>query len=194
MALRIVKIPAPREEAVHARRRIATGCHGDVTSTGSFGTGVRQMQVQLDEGVLDGRKLYRFSTPNGATLRTDTAVAAILGPADKVLMRYEPPLGPGWPFEVGRSMTQDLMLTTADGNRHPMTASWKIEAYEDVTVPAGTFKAWRITMADNFGFRTVIWSVPERIGTVKQFRERSASHPQGGAGTELMELAAMSIR
>jgi hypothetical protein len=166
-----------------------------VTATGSYGGGERDMQVRLEEGTLDGRKLYKFVAPGGAVLRTDTAaVVAVLGPGDRVVLHYDPPIGPGWPLEVGKTKTDKLTLTTPSGAKVPMTADWKVEAYEDVTVPAGTFKAWRISMADNFGYRSTIWSVPDRLGIVKQWREKAATHPMGGAGTELMELKATSSR
>ena len=47
-----------------------------------------------------------------------------------------------------------------------MKAQWKVEAYEDVTVPAGTFKAWRIVFTDNFGFKQTTWSLPETVGSM----------------------------
>lgn len=56
-------------------------------------------------------------------------------------------------------------------------------------MPAGTFKAWKIVMQDNLGFRQTIWSVPQTMGAfAKRISERSASHPQGGAGTQVFEL------
>jgi hypothetical protein len=70
-----------------------------------------------------------------------------------------------------------------------MKAQWKVEAYEDVTVPAGTFKAWRVSFTDNFGFKQTTWSLPETVGTyAKRVNERPATHPQGGAGTQVIEL------
>ena len=72
-----------------------------------------------------------------------------------------------------------------------MTSTWKVEAYEDVTVPAGTFKAFRLSMADSFGFKQTTWSVPTSMGVfAKRINERPPGHPQG-QGTQLYELASV---
>jgi hypothetical protein len=117
------------------------------------------------------------------------AVFVLLDAAGRPAMRYEPPLGYDWPLAVGKSWVQDIQLTVGANTRVPMKASWTVEAYEDVTVPAGTFKAWRVVMTDNFGFKQTTWSVPEQLGVyARRVSERPASHPQGGAGTQVLEL------
>jgi hypothetical protein len=104
-------------------------------------------------------------------------------------MRYDPPLGYDFPLEVGKTWTQDLMLTVGGSAPIPMKAQWKVEAYEDVTVPAGTFKAWRVVFTDNFGYKQTTWSMPETASVyAKHINERSATHPQGGPGTQMIEL------
>ena len=66
-----------------------------------------------------------------------------------------------------------------------------MEAFEDVTVPAGTFKAWRLRYADTTGETQVLWSVPETMGVfAKRTIDRSAAHRMG-AGTLVMELVAV---
>ena len=63
-----------------------------------------------------------------------------------------------------------------------------------VTVPAGTFDAWRVTMTDSFGFRQTTWSVPSRMGMyAKRVSERPAGHPQG-AGVQTLELSRVPAR
>jgi hypothetical protein len=70
-----------------------------------------------------------------------------------------------------------------------MKTTWKVEAYEGITVPAGTFKAWRIVMTDNFGFRQTNWSMPDTVGMfAKRLSERPPGHPQG-AGTQMLEMS-----
>lgn len=164
-----------------------------VTSSGSFGSvNKAQMPVSLSDALFEGRKLLRFASPSFTTLQTErVGVVVVLDPAGRPLMRYDPPLGYEWPLEVGKTWTQDIMLT-AGAAKVPMKAVWTVEAYEDVTVPAGTFKAWRIVMTDNFGFRQVTWSVPEKLGVfAKRTSERSATHPQGGAGQQVLELVSV---
>jgi hypothetical protein len=162
-----------------------------VTSSGSFGSlNKAPMTVTLSEAPFEGRTLLRFSSPASTTLQTDrVGVVAALDPAGRPLMRYDPPLGYEWPLEVGKTWTQDITLTVGASTKVPMKAMWTVEAYEDVTVPAGTFKAWRIVMTDNFGFRQVTWSVPEKLGVyARRTSERPATHPQGGAGQQVVEL------
>lgn len=164
-----------------------------VTSTGSFGSGTGPTTLRMGETLWNGRKLLKYENVKGASLQTDrVGIVAVLDASGRPVIGYDPPLGFEWPLEVGKTWTQDIVLTGPAGNRLPMKASWKVEAYEDVTVPAGTFKAWRITMSDNFGFRQTQWSVPETLGVfAKRIQERSATHPQGGAGTQVFELVSV---
>jgi hypothetical protein len=162
-----------------------------VSSTGSFGNANKvEQQVSMRDVVLEGKPYHRFDSGSGAVLQNDSvAVFMVLGPGDRPLMRYDPPLGYQFPLEVGKTWTQDIALTVGGVNKVPMKAEWKVEAYEDVTVPAGTFKAWRVALTDNFGFKQTTWSMPETAGVyAKRVSERPATHPQGGAGTQVIEL------
>jgi hypothetical protein len=165
-----------------------------VSSTGSFGNDVGvPAQMRMDEPVMfDGQKLLKYESPLGATLQTDkVGTVAVLDKAGRLQMRYDPPLTYEWPLEVGRTWTQDITITLGNGTKMPMKAVWKVEAVEDVTVPAGTFQAWRLVMTDNFGYRMTIWSVPTKMGVfAKRISERPATHPQG-LGTQLMELTSV---
>jgi hypothetical protein len=169
--------------------KVGTTWEYRVTSTGSFGNGTVNAPMRVVETTLDGRKLLRFESPAGATLQTDKVdVVAVLDPAGRTVMRYDPPLSYEWPLEVGRAWTGEYVVTTASGARMPMKASWKVEAVEDVTVSAGTFQAWRVSMTDSFGLRQTTWSVPEKMGVfARRVSERPAGHPQG-AGTQVLEL------
>jgi hypothetical protein len=70
-----------------------------------------------------------------------------------------------------------------------MKVQWKVEAYEDVSVPAGNFKAWRVVFTDNFGYKQTTWSLADTVGVyAKRINERSPTHPQGGAGMQIIEL------
>ena len=162
-----------------------------VSSTGSFGNANKlEQQVSMRDVVVDGKPYHRFDAGGGANLLNDSVgVFMVLGPGDRPLMRYDPPLGYEFPLEVGKTWTQDIALTVGGTTKVPMKAQWKVEAYEDVTVPAGTFKAWRVSFTDNFGFKQTTWSLPETVGTyAKRVSERPATHPQGGAGTQVIEL------
>lgn len=168
-----------------------------VTSTGSFGNAAKvEQQVSMRDVVVEGRPYHRFDVGGGGILQDDSVgVFMVLGPGDRPLMRYEPPLSYDFPLEVGKTWAQDLMLTVGGTNKTPMKVQWKVEAYEDVTVPAGTFKAWRVVFTDNFGFKQTSWSMPETMGVyAKRISERSATHPQGGAGTQVIELVTVPAK
>ncbi|MDE2613806.1 MAG: hypothetical protein KGL78_10230 [Burkholderiales bacterium] len=165
-----------------------------ITSTGSFGSGSADVPMRVSQTEWQGRRLLRFENPSGATLQDDrVGVVAVLDRNGRAVMSYEPALTYRWPLEVGRSWTEELVLRVTSGSGAvqdlPMKTNWRVEAYEDVTVPAGTFKAWRVVMEDNFGFRQTTWSVPDTMGVfARRLSERGPNHPQGGAGTQLMEL------
>jgi hypothetical protein len=162
-----------------------------VTNTGSFGTASKvTLPLRMGEASFEGSTVARTESPTGATLqsRQTGGVIALVGPQGRTAMRYDPPLGYDWPLEVGKTWTQDLKLSVGSASPVPMKAQWKVEAYEDVTVPAGTFKAWRVSFTDNFGYKQTNWSVAEFGVVAKRVNERAASHPQGGAGTQVMEL------
>lgn len=160
-----------------------------VTNTGSFGSGSGAVAMTVSEVTYEGRKLRKYETPSGATLQSPQAsTVAVLNAAGQPLMRYDPPLDFNFPLVVGKTWTADHELTVGPSLKMPMKTSWKVEAYEDITVPAGTFKSWRIVMTDSFGFRQTSWSVPETMGMfAKRISQRPQGHPQG-AGTQVLEM------
>lgn len=161
-----------------------------VTSNGSFGSADKMVVTTRYSRVeFEGRPVLKFESGAGGTLQTDkVGVILSFDPAGRPQMRYDPPLGYEWPLEVGKTWTQQIQLTAGGRAPIPMTAKWQVEAYEDVTVPAGTYKAWRVSFTDNFGFKQTTWSVPVELGTfAKRLSERPAGHPQG-AGTQVIEL------
>ncbi len=101
---------------------------------------------------------------------------------------YDWPLfvGKWWPnrfryrdHERGRTFDN----TEADGN---------VEAYEDVTTPAGTFKAFKITYASRFA-PSIRWWSPDLGITVKLKIERFSTHYLG-AGSRETELVSYDIK
>lgn len=161
-----------------------------VTNTGSFGSAAAAtVTMKVSETLYEGRMLRRYETPSGSTLQSPSAgTVAVFNPAGQPLMRYDPPLDFNFPLVVGKTWTADHELTVGAATKAPMKTSWKVEAYEDVTVPAGTFKAWRIVMTDNFGFRQTTWSMPDTVGMfAKRISERPRGHPQG-EGTQVLDM------
>jgi hypothetical protein len=160
-----------------------------MTNTGSFGNGTSLAMMRITEATWKGQPVLRYEGPAGSVLNNDQAGAvAILDPSGRPAVEYEPALGYQWPLTVGKTWESNHVVTTATGSQFPMKASWKVEALENVVVPAGSFRAWRVTMTDNLGLRQTSWSVPQKLGMfAKRLSERTASHPQG-AGTQLYEM------
>ena len=182
--------PPPRAER-YVPPAMGTSWTYQLSNSGSFGTYQGPTTLRMSEGQWQGRKLLRYDTDSGATLQDgNVGTVVVLNRTGDPVMAYDPPLTFVFPLEVGKTWTHQHTLTIWPGpQRVPMTSTWAVEAYEDVTVPAGTFKAWRVVMTDNFGYRSVTWSVPETMGVfAKRINERSATHPQGGAGRQVFEL------
>ncbi len=96
-----------------------------------------------------------------------------------------------WPLEVGKAWTATYMYYDGVTRRtfNPIVTYWKAAAYEDVTVPAGTFKAFRLesTPGTNNSTSVTVWYAPEVRLIVKRIREQTSRHYLG-AGTFTMEL------
>jgi hypothetical protein len=162
-------------------------------STGSYGSGDSQMVVQLAESTWEGRTVLAYRTASQHQLQDrHLNLLAFTAPDGKPQMRFDPPVGWDWPMQVGKVTTRDHVATViATGQKIPFTATWTVEAHEDVTVPAGTFKAWRLRYTDSTGETQLLWSMPETMGVfAKRSLERSPSH-RLGAGTRVMELVAV---
>ena len=73
-----------------------------------------------------------------------------------------------------------------------MKFAFTVEAFEEVTTPAGTFKTFRIrrTSPDD---RYVVWYEPKLGLEVKRDWERYATHPLG-IGTHQMEMLSYTIK
>ncbi len=160
-----------------------------MSNTGSFGAGTAPLVMKVSQATWQGQTLRRYDTPSGATLQNANAgTVAVLNPSGQPVMRYDPPLDFRFPLVVGKTWTSDHELTVGASTKTPLHVSWKVDAYEDVTVPAGTFKSWRLVMTDSFGFRQTTWSVPIEMGMfAKRISERPPGHPQG-AGTQVLEM------
>lgn len=75
-----------------------------------------------------------------------------------VTFEFTPPPTLSWPFEVGkRGSVRGSFKPLYAAEPYPAELTWVVEAYEDVEVPAGTFKAFRISfkveprVSTNFG-------------------------------------------
>lgn len=74
-----------------------------------------------------------------------------------------------WPLKVGNKISQPVNGIGHDGKPYTTTVTITVAAYEKVTVPAGTFDAFRVEerKADDSAPR-IRWWAPEVSTTVKQ--------------------------
>jgi hypothetical protein len=163
-------------------------------NTGSYGTGTAQVPFKRGERMWEGKLMGTIESPQQVILATsDGSWAAILSPDGKPILSYEPPLDYDWPLVVGKTWTKSYRMTVIAKNQViPFDATYKVEAYEDVTVPAGTFKAFKISMS-SFGFQDMYWFVPELGIFAKQSLVRNDKSGYG-PGTREVELISQSIK
>ena len=77
------------------------------SDTGSFGSGATQITMKIAERMWEGKRMTAYASPTGVTLATaDGAFAAILGPDNKPILSFEPPIGYEYPLEVGKTWTK----------------------------------------------------------------------------------------
>lgn len=160
-------------------------------SSGSFGEARADVPVKVEEITFEGRKVLSFEAGGQRQIQDrNGALIAVTDLQGRVQQRYDPPLGFEWPLAVGKTWTREhTVLLAGQAKPVPFKATWAVEAYETISVPAGRFGAWRMRYSDSFGEAHTVWSTPDTMGIfVKRLSERPASYPQGGAGQRTMEL------
>ena len=162
-------------------------------NTGSYGAGDTTTALQRGERIWEGEKLVSIAFPGGAVLaRPDGAWVAMVG-RRRTMLSWNPPVNWDYPLEVGKTWTKSSSMTIHAAKRTiPYTYTGKVEAYEDVTVPAGTFKAFRVRATNTLGDDDTNWFSPKLGIIVKRHRVRTVKHARG-PGTRDVELASQDI-
>lgn len=90
-----------------------------------------------------------------------------------------------WPIKVGAKWTESMTYYDRKSGKSwdPVEQSWKVTAYEAVTVPAGKFMAFKLESSpgQNNATQTTSWYVPEIGGVVKRIFERTSHNYLGYA-------------
>ena len=161
------------------------------TDTGSFGSGTTQMTLKVAERMWEEKRMIAYVAPNGVTVSTpEGRWSAILSPDEKPIMTFDPPIGYEYPLEVGKTWTKSYRVTIpATKQTIPFDSTSKVEAYEEVTVPAGTFKTFKIISSDTTGNETVTWSDPEVGMWIKRIETRTAKHSAGPGRREIQLIS-----
>lgn len=156
--------------------------------TGSYGSGAVKVTGRRGERMYQGERMLTFEVGEITILARPTGnwIGFFKGAAP--ILTWDPPLNWEWPLEVGKTWTREQRVTIHAAKRTvPYTLTQKVEAYEDVTVPAGTFKAFKVSTVTSLGDENVVWFSPAHGVFVKQSLRRTAKHAQG-PGTREMEL------
>lgn len=175
---------APRVEAfvppkVGTKLVYRTLSHQGTTSETTWIVGERTYQ---------GKSALAAATPDESVIRLyDPATGhwfANLGKDGKPIWETSPPMQRfQWPLVVGaRWSTNYAYYDRRSGQSwSPIVEGWTVESVENVTVPAGTFKAFRLQSSPlrNSAFTHTYWYAPELGTFVKDVIVRSRDHSAG---------------
>jgi len=162
--------------------------------TGSYGSATVRLPSKRGEVMWEGKPHVTFETPEGAVVAQPEGGWIGVFRDGKPLMMWNPPANFEWPLTVGATFSKNYSLTMYPAQRTvSYTATSRVEAYEDVTVPAGTFKAFKVRTTDTIGNDNVVWYSQELRLFVKQNYRRTGQHAYG-PGTRDIEMVSQSIR
>jgi hypothetical protein len=166
-------------------------------NTGSLGSGDVQLKITRGEQTWQGNQVVTFASSQGTTLTNpdNGRWIAFLGRDGKPVMSFDPPTGFNWPLSVGKTWTNNIRMTMHAANRTiPYAATCTIESYGDVTVQAGTFKAFKVACTTTLPTDETYWFSPEMGLMVKSSVKLGADYPVVGAGTREGELVSVTFR
>ena len=154
------------------------------TSSGSLGAYNGKVVWTFTPTAWQGKPMVLFAAPGmGGSVHDPVsfAVVATTAPDGKPLMSFTPPIDYAWPLEVGKTWTTEHTVAVhSTGAQMRFKREYRVDAHEQVTVPAGSFKAWKVSWKDTSGETETRWLSPELgIATIKRHVERPPTHPQG---------------
>jgi hypothetical protein len=158
-------------------------------SSGSYGTFNDQVTWLNSLGTWQGQPAMTAASAQAGTQVYDSkthGLVAMLGRDGKPAVSYDPPIAYRWPMKVGDSWSSQHKVTLhANGRTVPLTLNYKVEAYDRITVPAGTFNAYLVVSTDSNGEVQRVWIAPaDSLSVVKRTLDRPATHPQGAGHLE----------
>jgi hypothetical protein len=157
------------------------------TLAGSFGSGNKVVTTTMGEGTWQGKTMRAFHSGANWTFINSDFCWVGMAAAGKPIFTWDPPICYRYPIAVGKTWSEKRRLMIHPAKRTiALESTWKVEAYEEVSVPAGTFGAFRISYSDNNGTDRVDWYSPDLGVFVKSNVKRSAKHPSGPGSVESM--------
>lgn len=164
------------------------------SDSGSFGSSKAEVTTTRGEQVWEGERWMSYEAPGFTQLlRTDGRLAAFMN-GDKPIVSFAPELSIAYPLEVGKTSITHHQATLYPSKRVvPLQITQKVEAYETVTVPAGTFKALRVAWTEDNGNENVYWFSQGLGIPVKSIQRRTATS-SAGPGQRVNELLSYRIK
>ena len=145
-------------------------------TSGSLGSGVRQVPVKaLGEQDWRGQALLAYSEGAVTTYWTARGELMAIMQGDKSLFTYEPSDKLyDWPLQVGKTWVDKGRRTDRARNQTlDFEVDVKVETYEEVMTPAGSFKAFKIVLTSApLKTQFVNWWSPELGIVVKHTWDR----------------------
>jgi hypothetical protein len=186
-ALVAISCAAPAQHAPNVGKTWRVAEH----NSGSYGKDV-EYDVTVSDTTWKGSPavLWTKSTGYKVVAVVDQSQArwhAVLGPDDKPVLAFDPPIGFDMPLRTGVSFGRDHTMMWKDG---ASTFPYRCEvgAIEKVTVRAGSFDAYRIECTSTASDDTY-WFAPAVGETVKTDLRRKP-HSVLGEGRQQAELVA----
>jgi hypothetical protein len=161
-----------------------------VRDSGSYGSGSAQLTGRfLPDRMWQGKEVHAFEFAGLTTLMTHGNANFIVQlKGDTQVLGWNPPAGWEWPLEVGKTWTRKTTLTIHAAKRSvDYEYTQTVEAYEEVTVPAGTYMTFKVKTSNTLGDENVQWWNPDLGLFVKSKLTRTSKSAQG-PGTRETEL------
>ncbi|MFQ5521899.1 MAG: hypothetical protein ACE5FK_10905 [Candidatus Methylomirabilia bacterium] len=165
-------------------------------NTGSYGSGTgRFTMLSLGEKRWNGRKVIVYSDGATATYQDSRGRLLAIVRGSRRVATFEPYFATfDWPLYVGKQWLNRYRYTDHERGQtyDNLQQDARVEAYEKVKTPAGTFKAFKIVLANPL-LEEVVWWSPGLGIFVKYKLERFRGHPLK-AGTRERVLVSYSLK
>ncbi|MEJ8835042.1 hypothetical protein [Ramlibacter sp. AN1133] len=158
-------------------------------NTGSYGQDA-QVTWTREDTRWKGAPAIGLKSSMGTVIMTEPVGGrwvSVVDTGGKPVLSYDPPIGWQFPLKVGKTWSQHERMTLhASSKVVEFDFACKVEAFEKVTVRAGTFDAFRIHCKTP-GTDDIYWISP-RVGPFVKTQLRRDANSMFGAGTQEQEL------
>lgn len=124
----------------------------------------------LREGIFAARDCYQIEAGDARYWYTKQLGYLARTSGEKTVRLASPPEDWQWPLQVGKQWSATVTWTDSGEQErtYVLTGVWMVEAYEEVKVPAGTFKAFKVSRREiESGASQDFWYSSEVKGWIK---------------------------